>query len=299
MPTPTPTSSALGHALLIVGDRWNLQIIRGVFAGAHRFQHLRDSLHISDTVLAHRLGHLVSDGILVAVQYSTAPPRSEYRLTAAGKGLWPVYVALWNWDRSWSPRAHQELGARLRHSPCDNTIVPIFGCGACGAIGLTARDVRTEVDARLLLDVADRRGRRTTAPPDVNSTGVLADRWSTFLLAAALNGTRRFTDFQEQLGAISPATLTQRLSRFVDGAMLDRVPVADGARRQEYRLTLKGIDFFPVFATLNTWSQEHLALDGQSGLSLIHRACGAELRPRYTCNACNVELTRREIQFER
>src|SRR4051812_41146913 len=66
-PVPThPASSALGHALLIAGDRWNLQIIRAVFDGAERFSQLRDELGISDAVLSHRLGRLIEDGILDA-----------------------------------------------------------------------------------------------------------------------------------------------------------------------------------------------------------------------------------------
>lgn len=294
-PPARPTSSALGHALILAGDKWNLQIIRAVFDGAERFAHLRDELGISDAVLSHRLSRLTGDGILYAHRYSIAPPRNEYRLTDLGNDLWPTLVALWSWDRHWAPRPP----GHLRHLACGHLVSPVFGCAGCAAIGVTARDVRTEVDAPLLVDVTDRRSRRTVKDdaPETDSTSVLADRWSTFLLAAALEGNRRFGDFQARLGSISPVTLTDRLARFVDNGMLVRTPITDGARRQEYRTTPKSLDFFPVFATLNVWAALHLSADGRSGLTVVHRPGNHLLEPQYTCNACNAVLHRDDTEF--
>lgn len=300
-PPARPASSALGRALLIAGDRWNLQIMRAVFDGAERFAQLREELGISDAVLSHRLSRLIDDKILDAHPYSTAPPRNEYRLTGLGADLWPALVALWSWDRHWAPRAPDRPAAHLRHLTCGHLITPVFGCGGCQAIGVTARDVRTEVDAPLLVDVADRRSRRTAKgdAAGMDSTSVLADRWSTFLLAAALEGNRRFGDFQDRLVTISPVTLTDRLAYFVDNGMLVRTPIVDGARRQEYRTTPKSLDFFPVFAALNAWAARHLSTDGRSGLTIVHSAGEHLLQPRYTCNACNAVLRRADTEFQR
>lgn len=298
-PPADPASSALGRALLIVGDRWNLQIMRAVFAGVERFAQLRDQLGISDAVLSHRLGRLIDDGILDAHPYSTAPPRNEYRLTDLGGDLWQVFVALWSWDRHWAPWAPARPTTQLRHLTCGHVITPVFGCGGCQAIGVTARDVRTEVDAPLLVDVADRRSRRTAKgdASGMDSTSVLADRWSTFLLAALLEGNRRFRDLQDRLGSISPVTLTDRLAYFIDNGMLVRAPIVDGARRQEYRTTPKSLDFFPVFAALNAWAARHLSENGRSGLTIVHSAGEHLLEPQYTCNACNAVLCRADTDF--
>lgn len=281
-----------------MGDKWNLQIVRAVFDDTVRFAQLRDRLGISDAVLSHRLGRLVDDRILDAQPYSTSPPRNEYRLTDLGCDLWPAFVALWNWDRCWTPDRPTTL---LRHRICGHVITPVFGCGDCQAIGVTARDVRTDVDAPLLIDVADRRSRRTARSDAaaLDSCSVLADRWSTFLLAAALEGNRRFGDFQDRLGSISPVTLTDRLAYFVDQGMLIRTPIVDGARRQEYRTTPKSLDFFPVFAALNSWAARHLSEYGRSGLTIVHNAGDHLLEPRYTCNACNAELHRTDTEFRR
>lgn len=298
---PRPASSALGHALLIAGDKWSLQIIRHTLGGARRFRQLGDDLQISDAVLSQRLTRLTADGILEARQYSTSPPRNEYVLTESGEQLWQTFVALWTWDRAWAPRVSRRSDTALRHLACGHLIAPVFGCGECHAIGVSARDVYTEVDDRLLLDVSDRRSRRSSAndvAANMDSTSVLADRWSTFILSAALQGIRRFSDFQEALGSISPVTLADRLTVFVENGMLARVPVTDGARRQEYRTTPKSLDFFPVFAALNEWAKDQLSPDGLSGLEFFHRAGDHLLLPRYTCNACNIEISRTDVVFE-
>ncbi|MCD9199861.1 winged helix-turn-helix transcriptional regulator [Aeromicrobium wangtongii] len=292
------TASPLGRALVLLGDMWTVRIVRAIFAEQRRFQDLRDSLRISDPVLSRRLRALVDDGLLHTRAYQSNPPRHEYLLTEAGIDLWRVMIALWTWDRTWAGGHHRDAALRLRHHACGHSTRPVFGCGSCGAIGLTARDVKGVVDDRLLLDVVSRRSRRSTAMSGpIDASGVLGDRWSTLILSDALMGSRRFSEFQSHL-KISPVTLTQRLELFVETGMLTRESVTAGGRRQEYRLTPKGIDFFSVTATINSWAARWLSEDGESGLSLTHLACGAELDPQFTCNSCNKPLVRREIGFE-
>jgi DNA-binding HxlR family transcriptional regulator len=294
-----PQASALDRALLIVGDRWNMQIIRACFQGARRFQDLRGRLSISDAVLSQRLRE-----VLCTVTYSTSPPRSEYRLTDNGKDLWSVFVAMWSWDRRWAPTSRSTLGTQLFHRSCGNTVTPVFGCGSCGAIGVTARDTRTEFEPDGGPHGA-RRSRRSSASnlgEICDSTVVLADRWSTFLLAAALLGAHRFSDFKRRLPGISPYTLTDRLGVFVSTELLARVPIAENGARHQYQLTPKSLDFFVVFALLNGWAEQCLAdaTDDapSSGVRITHRACGKRLAPRFTCNACNAPLARHEVEFQ-
>ncbi len=301
MPLPSasePTSaSPLGQALLLLGDMWTLRIVRLVFTGRRRFQDLRAALAISDPVLSRRLTGLIDDGILTTRLYEHRPPRKEYMLTEEGIDLWPTLVALWSWDRRWAGRRHRDARTVLRHLSCDNLIRPIFGCAVCGAIGVGVHDVRGTVDDRLLRDTQERRSRRSPAmAAPIDAPGVLGDRWSTFLLSDAFVGNRRFNDFQRSL-RISPVTLAQRLQLFVDEGMMSRESTPSG-KRLDYRLTPKGLDFWDVTTTINRWAQVWLAPDGHSGLSLTHIACGNELVPRYTCNACNGVLARDEIRFE-
>ncbi|MFT4288737.1 winged helix-turn-helix transcriptional regulator [Nocardioides sp.] len=294
---PESHRSALGQALALLGDMWTLRIVMWVFIGKRRFQDVRKTLSISDPVLSRRLNALVDAEILQTHRYQTNPPRYDYLLTDRGLELWQVLVAMWAWDRRWAGRHHRDARTQLRHLPCDNVVRPVFGCGCCGAIGVTARDVRGKVDDQLLADFSYRRGRRSPSlTADIDATGVLGDRWSTFLLSDAFTGTHRFNDFQANLG-ISPVTLAQRLNLFVEAGLMTRDEPAS-ARRPEYRLTPKALDFFDVTTTINGWAQRWLSEDGHSGLSLTHVPCGQELVPQHTCNACNQPLRRTEIRFE-
>jgi DNA-binding HxlR family transcriptional regulator/peroxiredoxin len=88
---------SIAQALAVVGDAWSLLIVRDVAGGVHRFDGLQAELGISRRTLAERLSDLVAGGVLEQRPYSTAPPRHEYHLTGAGRGLLPVLVSLQDW----------------------------------------------------------------------------------------------------------------------------------------------------------------------------------------------------------
>lgn len=294
-------SAGLRDALGALGDEWSLQIVRSVHEGVERFGRLRDELGISDAVLSARLKDLTGRGMLRAAPYSEAPLRHAYALTAVSSDLWKTLVALWLWDRDWAEPGAHSAGVRIVHEGCGQATSPVYGCAACGATGVTARDTGTVMDrwiSRDIFDARPRRGVRGSEEIGREAVGVLGDAWATLLLSAAMVGVRRFGDFSAALPGISPVTLSGRLEQLVGTGMLRRAPVAAGGRRQEYRLTLKSKDFFPVFAHVNTWASRHFAPDaGRTGLSIVHHACGKELRPKYTCNVCNAELVRDEVGF--
>ncbi|WP_010541268.1 winged helix-turn-helix transcriptional regulator [Dietzia alimentaria] len=288
----------LARALTIVGDAWSVRIIRSVFVGRRTFGALRDGLGISDAVLSRRLSGLVAEGVLThpSARPDAAAAR-EYRLTEEGKDLWRVLVAIRSWDEAWAGPGHPDSAIELHHHTCGRATHPMLGCGACGAIGVRPQDVVAHADDGLFLDVTAGRSRRLAGSGlAMDSTRVLGDNWATLVLACALMGATRFQDFERQL-PIPAGTLTSRLRDFVDADVLRRDAHREGARRQVYRLTPRGLDFFAVAAMINDWSRSWLAPDGHSGLSLVHRACGGELQPQFTCNCCNGVLERTEVSF--
>lgn len=298
---PEPIGSvALSDALMAIGDQRSLEIIRAIFGRTYRFARLRTELEVADPVLAKRLRLLTTSGVLRQHQYSTNPPRHEYHLTTMGLDLWRVFVALWVWDEHWSAdTAVNGLGDVL-HETCGRRVVPVFGCANCDAIGITPRDTRATVDQQLAIDVVGqraRRGVRTDLRIGNSAISMLGDSWTTALMAGGMLGVRRFGDFRDRMPGISPVTLTDRLAQLISAGVMERTPVTVGGRRMEYRLTPKGRDYFPIFCTLNAWAQMHFSGDGRSGLQIVHRFCGGELQPRYTCNGCNKELTRRDIDL--
>jgi DNA-binding HxlR family transcriptional regulator/peroxiredoxin len=88
---------AIAQALGVVGEWWSLLVIRDVAGGRHRFGELQAGLGLSRRVLSERLAALTAHGVLERRRYSDRPPRHEYHLTARGRGLLPVLVALQDW----------------------------------------------------------------------------------------------------------------------------------------------------------------------------------------------------------
>ena len=88
---------SIAQALGVVGDWWTLLVVRDVAGGVHRFDALAAELGVSRKVLAQRLAALVEHGVLARHRYSEHPPRYEYHLTDAGRGLLPVLIALQDW----------------------------------------------------------------------------------------------------------------------------------------------------------------------------------------------------------
>ena len=67
----------------------------------------------------------------------------------------------------------------------------------------------------------------------------VGDWWSLRLVLQAMHGTRRFVDFQQELG-IARNILCDRLNRLVEHEVLRKVDVGEHGSRYEYRLTDKG-----------------------------------------------------------
>eukprot|EP00494_Astrolonche_serrata_P008024 UN08058 len=72
----------------------------------------------------------------------------------------------------------------------------------------------------------------------------IGEGWSILIVREAFMGVRRFEEFQGRLG-IARNILTVRLKKLCEYEILDRVPVKEGAKRHEYRLTTKGRDMLP------------------------------------------------------
>lgn len=92
---------SIAGALEHIGDRWALLVIRDLSLGLRRYDDLRASTGIPAATLAARLRHLEKSGIVERVPYQDRPPRDEYRLTAKGRDLWMVSIALREWGDRW------------------------------------------------------------------------------------------------------------------------------------------------------------------------------------------------------
>ncbi|MFF0345576.1 winged helix-turn-helix transcriptional regulator [Kribbella sp. NPDC004875] len=98
--SPEP-DCAIAQSLAVVGDGWELLIVRDLARGVSRFDELAGSLQISRKVLTERLTGLLDSGIVERSAYQERPTRYAYQLTPRGRALLPVLVALQDWGDRW------------------------------------------------------------------------------------------------------------------------------------------------------------------------------------------------------
>jgi len=91
----------IAQAALVLGDWWNVLVLREVARGHVRFDALAAEIGLSRKVLTERLGRLVAHGVLRRSLYQRRPVRYEYLLTDAGTALLPLLVAMQDWGDRW------------------------------------------------------------------------------------------------------------------------------------------------------------------------------------------------------
>jgi DNA-binding HxlR family transcriptional regulator len=125
---------------------------------------------------------------------------------------------------------------------------------------------------------------------------ILGERWTIVVLREVFSGVRRFDDMRERTG-IPRQVLTNRLATLVDQGILHRMPYREpGARsREEYRLTPKGFDLYPVLVAVREWGDHYLADPEGPPLATVHRDCDAPVRIQLRCDAGHDLESPREV----
>ncbi|MDQ8044675.1 MAG: helix-turn-helix domain-containing protein [Solirubrobacteraceae bacterium] len=136
---------SVARTLEVIGERWSMLVIRDVFLGIRRFDEIQRHLGISRNVLTARLAHLLDLGVLKKVLYSERPERYEYKLTARGRDLWPVLMAMMQFGDEHAPApdgpprvfSHKDCGGdidklHLRCEVCGQDVGPFDVVGAVG-----------------------------------------------------------------------------------------------------------------------------------------------------------------------
>lgn len=97
------TACPIATTLDLLGDKWTLLIIRDIaLFDRHKNKDFQDAGEgIPTNILADRLRTLVGVGLLEKCPYQSNPPRYEYHLTDAGKGLLPVLEAMAVWAKTY------------------------------------------------------------------------------------------------------------------------------------------------------------------------------------------------------
>ncbi|MGM8932887.1 winged helix-turn-helix transcriptional regulator [Salinicola halophyticus] len=105
--------------------------------------------------------------------------------------------------------------------------------------------------------------------PVARALECVGDSWTLLILRDAMQGARRFDEFQRGLG-IASSMLTRRLDRMIASELLERRCYQQHPPRHEYHLTAKGHDLAPVILMLYRWGERHLPIEA-NGFYLIDR----------------------------
>ena len=96
----------MAHALDMVGDRWELLIVRELLVGSSRFNEIRRGLPTCSTaLLSQRLKSLERAGV---VEHIDGEGGATYQLTPAGWELFPLIQGLGEWGQRWARSEYQE-----------------------------------------------------------------------------------------------------------------------------------------------------------------------------------------------
>ncbi len=106
--------------------------------------------------------------------------------------------------------------------------------------------------------------------PIARSLDVIGDGWSPLIVREAIEGSKRFGEFQRNLG-LARNILAARLRALVEEGLLVKAPASEGSIRQKYLITAKGLTLVPVLAALAQWGHDH-PLEKESGLRALHRS---------------------------
>jgi len=92
-------------ALGVIGGRWKGVVLYWLLKDKLRFGELRRKLpNCTERMLTVQLRELEEDGLVTRTVYAEVPPRVDYELTAFGKSLEPILLALRDWGERYKRR---------------------------------------------------------------------------------------------------------------------------------------------------------------------------------------------------
>lgn len=141
--TRTDTSGwpcTIARSADVLGDGWNLLVMRQACLGTRRFEEFQRVLGIGRNILTIRLNRLVDEGLLARVEYQQRPVRHEYRLTDKGRDVYPILAAMAAWGDRWLT-GPEGTPLVLHHTDCNHDMHAVVVCSEC-AEPLDVREVQ-------------------------------------------------------------------------------------------------------------------------------------------------------------
>jgi DNA-binding HxlR family transcriptional regulator len=115
-----------------------------------------------------------------------------------------------------------------------------------------------------------------------HALATVGDRWTLLIVAALLDGPKRFGELQQELPGIAPNVLTQRLRQLERDALLIARPYSERPPRFVYELGAAGQELAGVLRLLAGWGARNAG--GDTGPR--HSVCGTPMEARWWCPTC-------------
>lgn len=121
----------------------------------------------------------------------------------------------------------------------------------------------------------------------------VGERWTLLIVRELLRRPHRFAELERKLG-IAKNVLTNRLEKLVDLRIVERTPYTEARDWNDYRLTRKGKDLFPVISALMAWGDRYLAPDGPP--VIFEHDCGHATGHKLVCAYCGDDVVARSVK---
>jgi len=112
----------------------------------------------------------------------------------------------------------------------------------------------------------------------------VGDRWSLLVIAALLDGPKRFGELQSEVPRIAPNVLTQRLRALERDAIVVARPYSQRPPRFVYELSSSGQELASVLRLLAAWGARTV------GGEVRHAVCGTPMEVRWWCPTCEAAV---------
>jgi DNA-binding HxlR family transcriptional regulator len=129
-----------------------------------------------------------------------------------------------------------------------------------------------------------RRRNSATATPLEDALARVGDRWTLLVVAALLDGPKRFNELQEALDGIAPNVLSARLKALAEQALVVAQPYSERPPRFAYELSEAGRELAGALRLHAAWG----ARTGGGAEPYRHEGCGSVLEARWWCPTCEV-----------
>jgi DNA-binding HxlR family transcriptional regulator len=116
-----------------------------------------------------------------------------------------------------------------------------------------------------------------------DALATVGDRWTLLIVAALLDGPRRFGELQDEVAGIAPNVLTQRLRALERNALVVARPYSERPPRFVYELSAAGRELAGALRLLAGWGARNA--EGGSATPR-HAVCGTPMEARWWCPTC-------------